>query len=215
MIHFVLANIEDNGLIEKNIDPIKVKCAIVSLLKEIENSAGSANWLFFNTPYLKIIKELRQGKLNVVKVDNLLFDLRLDSTIKDFYLKESNREQIDSEQMNKSSLAYAPSSGDYNPEKNSLSSQQEHEEIRYAPELPNQEISYAPSDFKWSSSKTVWICSSFQSKYISDRRKVSLKEITSEECESNAWLGSSVFWSSTPTGINVIIKPLFINKLDS
>lgn len=81
---FTVTSDDEIRLIEKNIDPIKVKCAIVALRAEIgtEKFPSYSDRLFSDkdtsiaTKNLKLVRQLRRGDLQEIDVGGLHFDLR-------------------------------------------------------------------------------------------------------------------------------------------
>lgn len=78
---------EENTLIEKYIDPIKVRCAIVAIRSEISRIQENEETVpsFLSRQYgegkkvqklLQQVRELRSGTLTVVSIGNLCFDCR-------------------------------------------------------------------------------------------------------------------------------------------
>lgn len=87
-LRFRLTETDEKALIEKGIDPLKVKCALVALRAEIAktlNNEQAAVPSFLNRhigngkkiqPLLQQVRHLRQGKIDYIRVGTLVFNCK-------------------------------------------------------------------------------------------------------------------------------------------
>lgn len=81
---FTLTLAEEGALLAKNIDPIKVKCAIIALRENMGDEAASTFWSSRTRAAgrdLGFIRQLRRGEKVFVEVGGMKFDCRCDEVI--------------------------------------------------------------------------------------------------------------------------------------
>lgn len=116
---FSLSQTEYNHLRKEGIDPIKVKCAIAAIRKEMGREPVAApltpNFLFFHgrtkaqADHLETIRTLKQGKKETVDVGDLHFNLALDEKMEKFYKAESQARKQEPAISQETAITYAPS----------------------------------------------------------------------------------------------------------
>jgi hypothetical protein len=105
---FRLTDSEEQALLKNNIDPIKVKCAMVALRAEIANVLGNENRIpsFLSRHFgkgakvqelLQKVRALRNGALSTVEVGDLSFDCRVNIF---FYTPPTFYQQVPSTSVN-------------------------------------------------------------------------------------------------------------------
>lgn len=81
---FNVTSAEEEALLAKGIDPLKVKCAIIALREDMGNEGASAFWNSRSSAAqrnLDLIRQLRRGETSLVQVAVMKFDCRCDDEV--------------------------------------------------------------------------------------------------------------------------------------